>query len=117
MKYTFKCSYCGKTVTKIISYKPKDISFCDCSCAARWRISHGKYPIGFTMENRGNLPYELVNIQLKSEINLFPEFRPVVGKTYRAERYKGQGDVRQVGYVIDVNGHRVNIRQNECVEV
>ena len=51
------------------------------------------------------------------KIDLFPEFRPEVGALYRAERYAGYAGIKQIGYVIQVNGHRVNIRESECVEV
>lgn len=54
---------------------------------------------------------------MTKELELFPEFRPERGETYPAERYAGQGGVKRAGYVICVNGHRVNIRADECVEV
>lgn len=62
----------------------------------------------------GTLPHEKVKIKVTEELTLFDEFEPEKGKVYEAERYNGPG---AIGYVIEVNGHRVNIRWNECEEV
>lgn len=68
-------------------------------------------------KGQGALPHTDCDIQITKKIDLFPEFRPEVGALYRAERYAGYAGIKQIGYVIQVNGHRVNIRENECVEV
>ena len=53
-------------------------------------------------------------IRITKEIFLYPEFKPEFGAEYTAERYQYG---KNVGYVIVVNGHRVNVRWNECEEV
>lgn len=58
-----------------------------------------------------------MDIQVVENIDLFPEYKPAVGRRYRAERYQGYAGLKRIGYVIEVNGHRVNVRQEECVEV
>ena len=74
-----------------------------------------KRPDGYKREPPA---HDIVSIRVTTMLeDLFQDFRPVTGREYRAERYKLQGIAKKVGYVIDVNGHRVNIRQNEGVEV
>lgn len=53
-------------------------------------------------------------IRITKEIFLYPEFKPELGAEYTAERYQYG---KNVGYVVVVNGHRVNVRRNECEEV
>lgn len=53
-------------------------------------------------------------IRITKEIFLYPEFKPELGAEYTAERYQYG---KNVGYVVVVNGHRVNVRWNECEEV
>ena len=50
------------------------------------------------------------------KLDLFPDFVPEVGRVYDAEKYK-DAHYSMPGYVIVVNGHRVNVRYNECEEV
>lgn len=59
---------------------------------------------------------EHVKIVVVRKIDLFPGFVPEVGKVYDAEKYK-DAHYSMPGYVIVVNGHRVNVRYNECKEV
>lgn len=115
---TFRCEYCGAEVTKQLKHRNDAPRFCCQSCAGKWRAANGMVPVGFGIKKRGKLPYDIVKIRVTKTLEeLFQVFRPDVGREYQAEKYKGQGAVKSVGYVIDVNGHRVNIRQNECVEV
>lgn len=117
MEYTFKCANCGKEIIRNVKRPERPRAFCCYTCAAKWRVDHGQYQMGFTMENRGTLPYDDVKIRVTKDLDLFPDYRPKVGDVYKAERYQGQNLSKVIGYVIAVNGHRVNIRQNECVEV
>ena len=117
MTYAFKCDYCGNEFTRNHKYPESAHSFCCYQCAAKWRVENGRHNAGFTMENRGTLPYDDVKIRVTKDLDLFPDYRPRVGDVYKAERYQGQNLSKLIGYVIAVNGHRVNIRQNECVEV
>ena len=116
-KITFACDYCGTVVTKKRGKKAAAHSFCSYTCAAKWRIANGRVRQSYDMNNRGKLPHDMVDIKVTEVIDLFPVCRPVVGKQYRAERYKGQGNPDRIGYVINVNGKRINIRMDECEEV
>lgn len=46
---------------------------------------------------------------------IYADFRPIPGKTYIAEKYECHR--APTGYVVSVNGHRVNVRNDECKEV
>ena len=116
MSFTFQCDYCGTTVTSERRNGKSPHRFCGYSCAAKWRAKNGCARTG-PRSVAGGLPHENVRIRMTKELELFPEFRPERGETYPAERYAGQGGVKRAGYVICVNGHRVNIRADECVEV
>lgn len=117
MTYALKCDYCGKEFTRKREYRESTHRFCSRACSARWVSAKGQTLKTFTMENRGTLPHDDVNVRITADLDLFPGYRPNVGSVYKAERYQGQGGSKLIGYVIAVNGHRVNIRQNECVEV
>lgn len=116
MFFTFQCDYCGATVTRERKHGSYPHRFCGYSCAAKWRAKNGCAPTG-PRSVAGGLPHKNVRIRMTKELELFPEFRPECGETYPAERYAGQGGIRRPGYVICVNGHRINIRADECVEV
>lgn len=118
----FNCDWCGKKVRRYQREQSKKYhhKFCSRQCATRWRVAHGcssKRVSTNATKKPGALPHTDCDIQIAKEIDLFPEFRPEVGAKYRAERYAGYAGIKQIGYVIQVNGHRVNIRENECVEV
>lgn len=118
MAVTFKCKNCGEIAVRTGKSAHKGQKFCCLSCAAKWRTSHvQQVHKTFTMDNRGTLPYDDVNVRITADLDLFPGYRPNVGSVYKAERYQGQGGSKLIGYVIAVNGHRVNIRRDECVEV
>lgn len=117
MTYTFVCDYCGKENS--IEWKkgtPKK-RFCNRQCWARWRSANGIFDPYQEEKLPGDLPHKDVRVMITQEIPLFPEFRPVVGGEYKAERYEGRAGVKKIGYVIVVNGHRVSIREGECLEV
>lgn len=119
---SFNCDWCGKKVIRQRRYRPKAYQhkFCSCKCAAQWQVAHGIHSKGTSTgktKQPGALPHTDCNIRITRKIDLFPDFQPEVGVKYRAERYVGYAGVKQIGYVIQVNGHRVNIRENECVEV
>lgn len=115
---TFQCAYCGKVETKERMRSKSGQNFCSRQCAGKWRAANGMMPKRFGAYKREPPEHDIVGIRVTAMLEeLFQDFRPVTGREYRAERYKLQGMAKKVGYVIDVNGHRVNIRQNECVEV
>lgn len=117
MEYIFKCAYCGKENS--IEWRrgtPKH-RFCDRKCAAKWRTENGMFRPVRREGYPGALPHDDVRILITQEIPLFPEFRPNVGDVYDAELYFVRGGGKKSGYVIVVNGHRVNIRIGECLEV
>lgn len=63
------------------------------------------------------LPHSRVTIRITKQIEIYPELRPEVGKTYPAEKYKISTNKKRDGYVIKSGGKRINIRADECVEV
>lgn len=109
---TFTCAGCGKT-RKQWREMGRSAYFCDKNCYAAARRS-GAYTQRYKTNKPGTLSHETVKIRVIEDLALFDEFEPEKGKIYDAERYNGPG---AIGYVIEVNGHRVNIRWNECEEM
>ena len=111
---TFVCPGCGKTVTA--RRRPgKSAYFCNMGCYVAARTSGAWRQPRTTAPNApGSLPHKDAMIRITADIDLYRDFKPQKGKIYKAERYDGPG---MMGYVITVNGHRVNIRWDECEEV
>lgn len=63
----------------------------------------------------GRLPYRPCRIVIMQKVDLFRECRPELGKIYEAECYKSKFGAK--GYVIQINGKRINIRNDEAIEV
>lgn len=118
MLKTFKCAYCGETFErKPTSVVSKNVC-CSRTCARKLEaVGRRNRGESHRTQRKGPLPYETVTIRMTKDVDLFPDFRPETGSEYCAERYRGQCGLRKNGYVISVNGHRVNIREDECVEV
>lgn len=118
MRKTFKCAYCGAAFERNPKKVVSEHVCCSKACARKLeavgRRSRGE---NHRTQRKGPLPYETVTIRMTKDVDLFPDFRPETGCDYCAERYRGQYGLRKIGYVISVNGHRVNIREDECVEV
>lgn len=104
----YVCEFCGKEFYRAGRNSRR---FCGKECAGRAILppSGGKQ----TQKDR----YTAVKIVVTQDLCLRPGMNPIVGNTYDAERYKAQYSQRGVGYVITVNGHRISVRADECVEV
>ncbi len=118
MLKTFKCAYCGETFErKPTSVVSKNVC-CSRTCARKLEAAERqKRGENHRTQRKGPLPHEDVRIRITKRIDLFPEYRPSVGFIYEAEKYRFVEKTHLAGYVICVNGHRINIRQDECVEV
>lgn len=119
-KITFVCANCGIVFTKERRKCTRNRRFCCRKCAGLWQSKHrkGDSPFKVKTPDEPRPPrYDVVDIRVTEPLDVFPEYRPTVGRRYRAERYQGYAGLKRIGYVIEVNGHRVNVRQEECVEV
>lgn len=118
MLKTFKCAYCGATFErKPTSVVSKNVC-CSRTCARKFEAARRRERgENHRTQRKGPLPHEDVHIKVLHDIDLLPEFHPEKDTVYAAEKYRGQRGKKYIGYVICVNGHRVNIRENECVEV
>lgn len=118
MPFTFKCDYCGKTFIRTSKLVRSEHVCCSRRCAryleAAERQKRGE---NHRTQRKGPLPHDDVKIKITKQIDLYSDYAPAVGAVYDAERYRFVDRVHLVGYVICVNGHRINIRQGECVEV
>lgn len=113
-KVTFQCPTCGRWVTRVRDDSAGKM-YCSFECANMAR-GQNDYEEGYArLRNKaGDLPHDMVKIVITEEIPVFPQFRPVVGKVYRAERYRSDRTSGATGYVIVVNGTRINVREAEC---
>lgn len=102
---------CGKRVTRIREPGQKSY-FCSQTCF-NFARRNGMWGQRKETSLPGDLAHEKVTIKITKDIPIFQQMRPKIGALYAAEKYDG----KYHGYVINVNGYRVNIRWNECVEV
>lgn len=115
---TFECTGCGATVSRNLKRSDQPTHFCCRECYLAWRDRDGDS----RHRRSGAKPApkakkcEHVKIAVVRKLDLFPGFVPEVGRVYDAEKYK-DAHYSMPGYVIVVNGHRVNVRYNECEEV
>ncbi len=58
--------------------------------------------------------YKKVQVRITTQIPVFEALSPTVGRVYDAERYDEYGCI---GYVVAINGKRINVRADECKEV
>lgn len=118
MVKTFKCDYCGATFSRDERNVVSKHVCCSRSCARKLeafkRRERGE---NHRPQRKGALPHEDVRVKVTKMIDLYPDYMPAVGQIYDAEKYHLVGREHLVGYVISVNGHRINIRKDECVEV
>ena len=114
MRMTFVCHGCGKTVTKAVNDDGAKHRYCSTECYTAYRRKHAKNKYKAYCGTHDAKTCRKARIRITKDIFLFPEFKPELGAEYTAERYQ-YGE--NVGYVIVVNGHRVNVRWNECEEV
>lgn len=106
-KTSCTCQNCGKVFSAPPSQRRK---FCSKACVNAWHKQSKTNTGRFLGKGR---EYELVHIRIKRPIGLKKGFEPELRTVYLAEKYTDY----TLGYVIEVNGHRINIRLNECVEV
>lgn len=103
------CQMCGNTFIQT-NHNKKNQKYCCRECAdnarRRGALSCKNFPQG--------MPYTTVKIEITKAIPIFKYLRPQVGAVYEAERYDCTG---ALGYVIEINGKKINIRQDECKEV
>lgn len=104
-----RCANCGKAFTAPRSQHRK---YCSRKCLYAWKKREGPKP-GIRRERE----WTPVKICVPRPLGLKPEFEPERWKVYDAERYNSMDAQGKHGYVINVNGHRINVRENECVEV
>ena len=114
MRMTFVCHGCGKTVTKAVNDDGAKHRYCSTECYTAYRRKHAKNKYKAYCGTHDAKTCRKARIRITKEIFLYPEFKPEFGAEYTAERYQYG---KNVGYVIVVNGHRVNVRRNECEEV
>ena len=113
-KVTFQCLTCGRWVTRVREESAGKL-YCSFECANLARSRSSREEAGKRYTNKaGDLPHDMVQIVITAEIPVFPQFRPAVGKIYSAERYRNSRTSDATGYVIVVNGTRVNVREGEC---
>lgn len=74
----------------------------------------GKFVAKRKRNKPGQMPHKDVFVRITSEMDVWDEYKPAVGKTYAAEKYENN---QLPGYVVVVNGHRVCVRYGECEEV
>ena len=111
VRVTFACPVCGREVT-VTRKREQKTYFCGLECY-NFARNNGMWKQTLNQSEPGDLVHHDVKIKITREVPLFPEMRPKVGEIYAAERYEG----RFPSYVIAVNGRRINIRYNECMEV
>lgn len=104
----YVCEFCGK---EFYHAGRNSRRFCGKTCAGRAILRSN----GGSGHKKGK--YTMVKIVVTQDLCLRPGMNPIVGNTYDAERYTTQYSRTGVGYVITVNGHRINVRTDECVEV
>lgn len=110
---TLVCETCGNQFTAEV-YPNSNRRFCSPRCAgieacrAKGRDGSKGY---------GKLAAVPCKIIVRHPLGLFPGFEPTVGKIYNAAKHNVQGKGQKIGYVIEVNGHRINVRANECIEI
>lgn len=106
------CGNCGRQFRRDEPLG-RSMSFCCRKCFAAARQS-GKFRPTNKIKTPGQIPHEKVYIRITQEIDVWDEFKPVVGSVYLAEKYENQ---KLPGYVVTVNGNRVCVRYGECEEV
>lgn len=109
VEMAFVCPGCGQTVTRVRD-PGQSAYFCSKKCYVKAQREGTYVQPKPTSESR----FVRVKIRITKMLDLFKDFTPDVGKIYDAERYNGSNIL---SYVISVNGHRVNIRRDECEEV
>lgn len=62
------------------------------------------------------LPHVIAQIVIIAEIPVWPQFCPEIGRKLQAEKYASSIGSR-IGYVVEVGGKRICVRQEECKEL
>lgn len=62
------------------------------------------------------LPHVITSIVITAEIPVWPQFRPEVGRKIQAEKYV-PGIGSRIGYVVEIGGKRICVREGECKEL
>lgn len=62
------------------------------------------------------LPHVITQIVITAKIPVWPQFCPEIGRKLRAEKYASSIGSR-IGYVVEVGGKRICVRQEECKEL
>lgn len=106
------CGNCGRQF-RMDEPLGRSMNFCCWKCFAA-AMQSGKFRPTNKTKTPEQIPHEKVYIRITQEIDVWEEFRPVVGGVYLAEKYENQ---KIPGYVVTVNGNRVCVRYGECEEV
>lgn len=105
------CPVCGKSIT-YQAWKKNKQKFCSRECVYEARRAGLVSCVSY--KQSPETTFEKCRIKILRQIPIYKNLRPEVGEIYEAEKYSGLGGI---GYVISVNGKRINVRADECKEV
>lgn len=115
-----KCANCGREYND----ERKTSRFCsrECYLACVRRAAAARNATVWTGVTRQakngekRLPHVMTQIVITAEIPVWPQFRPEVGRKIQAEKYvPGLGS--RIGYVVEIGGKRICVREGECKEL
>ncbi len=113
IEITMHCPTCGKLITRRTKNTNKRV-FCTPECYHAYRDPQKKKHVKLGAAAKPKRT-DGVRVIITKVLPIYADFRPTPGRIYIAEKYESHR--APTGYVIDVNGHRVNVRKDECKEV
>lgn len=113
IEITMHCPTCGKLITRKAKNTSKRV-FCTPECYHAYRDPQKKKHVKLGAAAKPKRT-DGVKVIITKALPIYADFRPIPGKTYIAEKYECHR--APTGYVVSVNGHRVNVRKDECKEV
>lgn len=103
MSFSYTCDYCGSPFTRQNRASETQLRFCGLNCRDRYNAE------------KQRIRYSKTRIRITKAMNIFPELAPKIGAEFAAEHYKN--GAKSLGYVIEINGKRINVRCDECIEI
>lgn len=111
---TQNCPNCGESITRRLKNGYRHI-FCGPECYHAYMKKQEQARDSAKPERLKARKWDGIMIRITELLPVFAEFQPAVGAVYSSEKYQYRSE--RPGYVVTVNGHRVNVRWNESMEV
>lgn len=104
MPVLYKCDYCGRPFVRDQKVRNQKLVFCSMNCRSK-----------SCARARKLLPHTIARIRITQALDVYPQCAPKIGAEYTAERYDNGSN--RTGYVIEIDGKRINVRCYECIEI